>query len=402
MEFDYNHIFLDNRQLTNKAYLIWCKIIAGVLGAVWFLYLLGIIHITNSAFTYLAPTCICLLLLPALLNQILIRSNLAKPGEKLTYILEFCILSCCLAATFVISCCLSHYIMAAWLLPMVIACQYYSKKITTLVYVAGLIGMLLSMLISGFSIMSALPYILIYCAFYPLCMMITKRTSLLLKKQKLSIMALQAKQNLDNMHEFPDTFLTDCRIKMRYLAKNGIDIDTALAKMDGNVEKYNDFVLTFLGESHRKEDELFSLLTPDTILAYGAKVRELRIKTNALGLRQLTDTAFFHEIEAYANSFEVVRLNWEKLSFEWDEACETFTTYIRSLGLKNHATDENGNQITFKEWGEHLQEAFDALESYDTKRARTILNELLRYQIDSDITKNLQSIVANIDEILKA
>ena len=70
--------------------------------------------------------------------------------------------------------------------------------------------------------------------------------------------------------------------------------------------------------------------------------------------------------------------------------------------MKNHATDEDGNQITFKEWGEHLQEAFDALEIYDTKRARSILNELLRYQIDSDITKNLQSIVANIDEILKA
>jgi len=262
--------------------------------------------------------------------------------------------------------------------------------------------MLLSMLISGLTIMSALPYILIYCAFYPLCMMITKRTSLLLKKQKLSIMALQAKQSLDNIHEFPDTFITDCRIKMRYLAKNGVDIDSALTKMDGNVEKYNDFVLTFLGESHPKEDELFSLLTPETILQYGAKVRELRIKANALGLTQLTDTAFFHEIEAYANSFEIVRLNWEKLSFEWDEACEVFTSYIRSLGLKNHATDENGNQITFKEWGAHLQEAFDALESYDTKRARTILNELLRYQIDSDITKNLQSIIANIDDILKA
>ncbi|MBE5876690.1 MAG: hypothetical protein E7290_07355 [Lachnospiraceae bacterium] len=402
MEFDYNHIFLDNRQLTNKASLIWCNMIAGVFSVAWLLYLLNIIHITNVAFSYLAPACICLLISPSLLNQILLRSRLREQSEKSTYILEHYIISVCLATTFVASCCLSNYIMAAWILPMLIACQYYSKKTTTFVYVAGLIGMLLSMLISGLTIMSALPYILIYCAFYPLCMMITKRTSLLLKKQKLSIMALQAKQSLDNIHEFPDTFITDCRIKMRYLAKNGVDIDSALTKMDGNVEKYNDFVLTFLGESHPKEDELFSLLTPETILQYGAKVRELRIKANALGLTQLTDTAFFHEIEAYANSFEIVRLNWEKLSFEWDEACEVFTSYIRSLGLKNHATDENGNQITFKEWGAHLQEAFDALESYDTKRARTILNELLRYQIDSDITKNLQSIIANIDDILKA
>lgn len=402
MEFDYNHIFLDNRQLTNRASMIWCNIIAGVLGMVWILYLLQIINISNSAFTYLAPICIVLLILPAILYKVLSLSETTKANDKQTFILAIFIISCCLLSTFIASCCLSSYIMTAWLLPMVIACQYYSKKTTITVYLLGLIGMVASTFVNGSFITEALPYILIYCAFFPLFMVITKRTSLLLKKQKLSIMALQAKQNLDNMHEFPDTFLTDCKIKMRYLAKNGIDIDAALEKMNGNVEKYNDFVLTFLGESNRKEDELFSLLTPDTILQYGAKVRALRIKANALGLTQLTDTAFFHEIEAYANSFEVVRLNWEKLSFEWDEACEIFTTYIRSLGLKNHATDENGNQITFKEWGEHLQEAFDALEIYDTKRARTILNELLRYQIDSDITKNLQSIIANIDEILKA
>lgn len=251
MEFDYNHIFLDNRQLTNKAAMIWCNIIATIFGLVWILYLLQLVSIANPAFTYLAPICMILLLLPTILHKILSLSDKSKSREKHTFILALLILGCCLLTTFIASCCLSSYIMAAWLIPMVIACQYYSKKTTTIVYGIGLIGMLASTLITGITIMAALPYILIYCAFYPLLMMITKRTSLLLKKQKLSIMALQAKQNLDNMHEFPDTFLTDCKIKMRYLAKNGINIDVALEKMDGNVEKYNDFVLTFLGESNR-------------------------------------------------------------------------------------------------------------------------------------------------------
>ena len=115
-----------------------------------------------------------------------------------------------------------------------------------------------------------------------------------------------------------------------------------------------------------------------------------------------TDTAFFHEIEAYAGNLEVIQNNWEKLSFEWDEACDVFTDYIQSLGLKDHATDGQGNQITFKKWGEQLHEAFDALETYDPDKARSILNELLQYQIDADITQNLQNIVANIDEVLKA
>lgn len=111
---------------------------------------------------------------------------------------------------------------------------------------------------------------------------------------------------------------------------------------------------------------------------------------------------FSHEIEAYAGNLEVIQNNWEKLSFEWDEACDVFTDYIQSLGLKDHATDGQGNQITFKKWGEQLHEAFDALETYDPDKARSILNELLQYQIDADITQNLQNIVANIDEVLKA
>lgn len=79
------------------------------------------------------------------------------------------------------------------------------------------------------------------------------------------------------------------------------------------------------------------------------------------------------------------------------EACDVFTDYIQSLGLKDHATDGQGNQITFKKWGEQLHEAFDALETYDPDKARSILNELLQYQIDADITQNLQNIVANIE-----
>ena len=105
-------------------------------------------------------------------------------------------------------------------------------------------------------------------------------------------------------------------------------------------------------------------------------------------------------MEAFADNPEVVEANWDKLEFEWNEACDIFTDYIQSLGLKEHATDKNGNQITFKKWGEQLQEAFDALEVYDTKKARNIINELMQYQIDADINKKLESIVANIDEII--
>jgi membrane protein len=381
-----------------------------VIGIAWIFTLFHIISVPALAFQIIAPVSIFILLLPAVVNHLMHLSDILLVGSKGINLLTGLILGCNLTAVFLLSSTLSHYASIIWLLPTLIACQYYSKRITSHIFLGGFVGMILSFYVSiylgiedlNLALVHLMPQLLIYCAAYPLFMNITKRTELLMKKQKLSMLAYQAKQTLDHLEELPDTYITDCRIKMRYLAKNGVDVDTALQNMDGNVDKYNDFLLTFVGESHRKEDELFTLMDSDTLLQYGAKVHALRVKSNALGLRNLTDTAFFHEIEAYAGNLEVIQNNWEKLSFEWDEACDVFTDYIQSLGLKDHATDGQGNQITFKKWGEQLHEAFDALETYDPDKARSILNELLQYQIDADITQNLQNIVANIDEVLKA
>lgn len=410
MQYNYNHIFLENRQISNTSAIRWSCFTAMVIGIAWIFTLFHIISVPAPAFQIIAPVSIFILLLPAVVNHLMHLSDILLVGSKGINLLTGLILGCNLTAVFLLSSTLSHYASIIWLLPTLIACQYYSKRITSHIFLGGFVGMILSFYVSiylgiedlNLALVHLMPQLLIYCAAYPMFMNITKRTELLMKKQKLSMLAYQAKQTLDHLEELPDTYITDCRIKMRYLAKNGVDVDTALQNMDGNVDKYNDFLLTFVGESHRKEDELFTLMDSDTLLQYGAKVHALRVKSNALGLRNLTDTAFFHEIEAYAGNLEVIQNNWEKLSFEWDEACDVFTDYIQSLGLKDHATDGQGNQITFKKWGEQLHEAFDALETYDPDKARSILNELLQYQIDADITQNLQNIVANIDEVLKA
>ena len=410
MQYNYNHIFLENRQISNTSAIRWSCFTAMVIGIAWIFTLFHIISVPALAFQIIAPVSIFILLLPAVVNHLMHLSDILLVGSKGINLLTGLILGCNLTAVFLLSFTLSHYTSIIWLLPTLIACQYYSKRITSHIFLGGFVGMILSFYVSIYlgiedldlALVHLMPQLLIYCAAYPLFMNITKRTELLMKKQKLSMLAYQAKQTLDHLEELPDTYVTDCRIKMRYLAKNGIDVDTALSNMEGNVDKYNDFMLTFVGESHRKEDELFSLLDTDTLLQYGSKVHALRVKANALGLRNLTDTAFFHEMEAYAGNLEVVQANWEKLSFEWDEACDLFTDYIQSLGLKDHATDSQGNQITFKRWGEQLHEAFNALETYDPDKARAILNELLQYQIDADITKSLETIVANIDEVMKA
>lgn len=222
-----------------------------------------------------------------------------------------------------------------------------------------------------------------------------KRAKILAQQQQISMMAFHAKQVLDHLQQqIPDTLISDSRIKMRYLARHGIEIDAALARLGQNVEKYNELASAFLKNSDKYEDTLYDLMQPDTLMQYGAKAHELRVRANELGLTRLTDTAFFHEMEAYSGCLDVVRINWKKLSLELDEAYSILNEYIKSLGL---AAD---NYMSFKKWGEQLQEAFHALELYDTQKAKTILNELVKSPIDSDITKALKGIISNIDEMM--
>lgn len=222
-----------------------------------------------------------------------------------------------------------------------------------------------------------------------------KKVKILVQKQQISIMAYHAKQIMEQLQQqIPDTLITDSKIKMRYLARHGVDIDAALARLGQNVEKYNELAISFLQNSDKYEDTLYDLMQPDTLIRYGANAHMLRVKVNELGLVNLTDTAFFHEIEAYAGCIDVVRDNWKKLSLELDEAYSILNEYVKSVGLTDN------NHISFKKWGEQLQEAFQALETYDTQKAKTILNELIQSPIDSDITNALRGIISNIDEML--
>lgn len=228
-----------------------------------------------------------------------------------------------------------------------------------------------------------------------------KKAKILAQKQQISMMACHAKQMLDQLQQqIPDTLITDSRIKMRYLARHGIDIDAAMARLEHNTEKYNELAMAFLKNSDKYEDTLYDLMQPGSLMQYGVNAHILRVKANELGLVNLTDTAFFHEIEAYVGDLDIIRANWKKLSFELDEAYSILNEYVKSLHLKDDAIDKDGNHMSFKKWGEQLQEAFQALEIYDTQKAKTILNELVKFPIDSDITKALKGIISNIDEMM--
>ena len=150
MQYDYNHIFLENRQLTNKTALTWMTIMAGFVSLIWMLSLFQIISISSWTFQITAPVSILILLLPNVLNRLMHLSDIVLVGRKGVNLLTCCILGCCLTAVFMMSVTLSHYAALAWLLPVLIACQYYSKRITAYTFWIGFAGMLISFFVSIF------------------------------------------------------------------------------------------------------------------------------------------------------------------------------------------------------------------------------------------------------------
>ena len=197
MQYNYNHIFLENRQISNTSAIRWSCFTAMVIGIAWIFTLFHIISVPAPAFQIIAPVSIFILLLPAVVNHLMHLSDILLVGSKGINLLTGLILGCNLTAVFLLSSTLSHYASIIWLLPTLIACQYYSKRITSHIFLGGFVGMILSFYVSiylgiedlNLALVHLMPQLLIYCAAYPLFMNITKRTELLMKKQKLSMLA---------------------------------------------------------------------------------------------------------------------------------------------------------------------------------------------------------------------
>lgn len=105
MQYNYNHIFLENRQISNTSAIRWSCFTAMVIGIAWIFTLFHIISVPALAFQIIAPVSIFILLLPAVVNHLMHLSDILLVGSKGINLLTGLILGCNLTAVF---CCLPH------------------------------------------------------------------------------------------------------------------------------------------------------------------------------------------------------------------------------------------------------------------------------------------------------
>jgi len=102
MQYNYNNIFLENRQMTNQSSLHWMSMIAALISVVWIFSLFHIISIFTVAFQIIAPVSILILLLPTILNKVMHLSDIVSVGSKGIRLLTGFILGCSLASAFLL------------------------------------------------------------------------------------------------------------------------------------------------------------------------------------------------------------------------------------------------------------------------------------------------------------
>ena len=82
MQYNYNHIFLENRQISNTSAIRWSCFTAMVIGIAWIFTLFHIISVPALAFQIIAPVSIFILLLPAVVNHLMHLSDILLVGLK--------------------------------------------------------------------------------------------------------------------------------------------------------------------------------------------------------------------------------------------------------------------------------------------------------------------------------
>lgn len=259
---------------------------------------------------------------------------------------------------------------------------------------AIVVGVLaLTGIVPGYALVSLAGFVPISILLFVLLSYNYKKIKILSKKLQISHAANNAKQVMEKIvNDAPDTYARDCRTKMQYLSNNGIDIEKALKQLNNNVKSYNELAAEFVQDCDKIEDELYTLMNADSLKEYANKARALKEKSHALGLTRLTDTSLFLELQACTGNLETIENNWKKLSFDLDDAFSTMDKYLKSL--------DDDDKLTFKMWGNRLQEGFSALETLDTEKAKTIFNEVIGYNVSPGITSTLRNIVTNIDEVM--
>ena len=118
---EYLNAFTQNEREANRYTAKCLRVLAIIVAVVWILNIMGIFTVPTVVMTIAAPLSMVIFCVPT----VLVRFFKKKP-----YQMKYYIMLCCVLGITVLSAALPKHAIVAWAAPIILACHYYSKRLS--------------------------------------------------------------------------------------------------------------------------------------------------------------------------------------------------------------------------------------------------------------------------------
>lgn len=115
--------------------------------------------------------------------------------------------------------------------------------------------------------------------------------------------------------------------KVEYLIKNNIDVDKALESL-GDMEMYNETLIDFLNEVEEKINNLEKFKNQKDMPNYSIIIHSLKSDLKYLGILDLADLAYKHEVASKSNDVNYIISTYDELIKQLNNKLEVLRKYI--------------------------------------------------------------------------
>ena len=118
---EYLNAFTQNEREANRYTAKCLRVLAIIVAVVWILNIMGIFTVPTAVMTIAAPLSMAIFCVPTVLVHFF---------KKKPYQMKYYIMLCCVLGITVLSAALPKHAIVAWAAPIILACHYYSKRLS--------------------------------------------------------------------------------------------------------------------------------------------------------------------------------------------------------------------------------------------------------------------------------
>ncbi len=200
----------------------------------------------------------------------------------------------------------------------------------------------------------------------------------------------EAKRHFVEDEVAPLTYSED---ELASLHMKDVDVRKAMESREGSISDYIKVLDLYYLEGQDKIDEIRSAYNDKDFDNYEIYVHGLKSTSLSIGADGLSDMAKAHEFAAKDNNIKFIDENIDTLLAEYDKILSEIHEVLINKGVETRIDDEDKLEGMDKKQLEYrLRKVLHFSEDFKNKEAKEELDGILKYRLDEDTTKAIESI----------